>query len=71
MGILKKIFATIVWILAIIVLTSVGVLAWVFYNPKARCPKCGRKMKKPQDEGFGIWICNNCKQQIEYGTAVW
>ena len=62
MSILKEVFATIIWLLAIIVLVTVGVLSWVFYNPKARCPKCGRKMKKHQDEGFGVWICDKCKK---------
>ena len=57
---IKKLFAKAICTTAVVILTAVGILSWVFYRPKARCPGCGRLMRKSTDESFGVWICPRC-----------
>lgn len=58
---IKDIISIILWLIYVVILSVIGILSWVFHRkPKARCPKCGRKMKKHDDESFGVWTCNKC-----------
>lgn len=61
---MKKLYNLIgimIWLAIVVFAAVVGLLSWVFYRkPRARCPKCGRKMKKHNDESFGVWTCSKC-----------
>lgn len=63
MNTLKKIFTYTMWALIVVAAATIGLLSWVFFRPKARCPKCGNRMKrKKEDESFGVWMCKECKK---------
>jgi len=62
---IKEYVASAVWLAAITLATFLGLVAWVFFHPKPRCPKCGRKMKHGKtDESFGVWICKECSKKF-------